>query len=314
MNTIALGSSALRVGRLAYGCWRLVGSGKPTEITPDREEHARQAVLAAVEAGFTLFDHADIYSDGLAETVFGQILRGEPGLRERILLASKCGVRRAGQPAPDLPYRYDLSATHIVESCEESLRRLQTDYLDIYQIHRVDWLADPSEIAGAFARLKEQGKVREFGVCNASPAFVSLLQKFCPMRLLVNQVEINLFKLDFFQNGLAEQCMAEKITPLAWSPLAAGRLCFSGAIELNDAGHAHRIRVRDAIDHVARNYGAARSVIALAWLLQHPSGIVPIIGSTNPANIREAAKAESLTLTREEWYALLEAAIGHRLP
>jgi predicted oxidoreductase len=314
MNTIALGSSALRSSRLAYGCWRIVGAGKPAELTPEREDHARQAILAAVEAGFTLFDHADIYSDGLAETVFGNVLKNEPGLRDRILIASKCGVRRAGQPAADVPYRYDLSADHIIHSCEDSLQRLQTDRIDLYQIHRVDWLADPGEIAEAFSTLKQQGKVREFGVSNALPAFVSLLQKHCPMRLLVNQVEISLLKLDFFQNGLVEQCLAEKITPLAWSPLAAGRLCFSNPIELNDPGHAHRIRVRETVDHLARAHNVPKSVIGLAWLLRHPAGIVPIIGSTNPANIRDAAKADALQLSREEWYMLIEAACGHRLP
>ena len=111
-----------------------------------------------------------------------------------------------------------------------------------------------------------------------------------------------------------EQCMMEKITPLAWSPLAAGRLCFTGPIDLNEPGHAKRIQLRDAIDSVARHHNVSRGVVAIAWLLRHPSGILPIIGSADPNNIKDIAKATMLKLSREEWYTLLEGALGERLP
>jgi len=314
MQQIQLPGSELRCSRLAYGCWRIIAGGKAVEVTPEREEDARKAILAAYENGYTLFDHADIYSDGLAEWVFGRLLKEKKDLRDKILIASKCGIRKAGEPAASAPYRYDFSAQHIVSSCEASLKRLQTDRIDLYQLHRPDFLANPEEVASAFSKLKQQGKVREFGLSNASPAFFGLIQKTCPFKLIVNQIEISLMKLDYFRNGTMEQCTTEKITPLAWSPLAAGRLSFSAAIDLNELGHAKRIQLREAIDLITRERNVSRAVIAVAWLLKHPSGIVPIIGSADPQNIRDMTKAVDLNLTREEWYSLLEGATGERLP
>ncbi len=314
MQQIQLQGSELRCSRLAYGCWRIIAAGKAVEVTPEREEDARRAILAAYEAGYTLFDHADIYSDGLAEWVFGRLLRDKKDLRDQILVASKCGIRRAGEPSASAPYRYDFSAEHIINSCEASLKRLQTDRIDIYQLHRPDYLANPAEVAEAFTKLREQGKVRYFGLSNASPAFFALLQKFCPFKLIVNQVEVSLLKLDYFSNGTVEQCMSEGITPLAWSPLAAGRLSFNGQIDLNEPGHARRIQLRDAVDAIARERNASRAVTAIAWLLRHPSNIVPIIGSADPKNIREITRAVDLQLSREEWYLLMEGSIGQRLP
>jgi len=314
MQQVQLHGTELRCSRLAYGCWRIIAAGKAVELTPDREEDARKAILAAYDSGYTLFDHADVYSDGLAEWVFGRLLREKKDLRDKILIASKCGIRKAGEPTPSAPYRYDFSAQHIVSACEASLKRLQTDRIDIYQLHRPDYLANPEEVAGAFSKLKQQGKVREFGLSNASPAFFALIQKFCPFKLIVNQIEVSLLKLDYFRNGTMEQCMTEKITPLAWSPLGAGRLSFNGPIDLNEPGHAKRIQLRDSVDIVARERDVTRAQVAVAWLLKHPSGIVPIIGSAEPKNIRELVKAVDLDLTREEWYTLMEGAVGDRLP
>jgi predicted oxidoreductase len=314
MQQVQLHGSELRCSRLAYGCWRIIAAGKAVEVTPEREQDARKAILTAYESGYTLFDHADIYSDGLAEWVFGRLLRDQKDLRDKILIASKCGIRKAGDPTPNAPYRYDFSAQYIISSCEASLKRLQTDRIDLYQLHRPDYLANPEEVASAFSKLKEQGKAREFGLSNASPAFFTLLQKACPFRLIVNQVEISLLKLDYFRNGTMEHCMTEKITPLAWSPLAGGRLSFAGPIDLNEPGHAKRIQLREAIDIVARERNVSRTVLAIAWLLKHPSGIVPIIGSADPRNIRDVVKAVDLNLSREEWYTVLEGAMGERLP
>ena len=314
MQQFQLSGTDLRFGRLAYGCWRIIASGKAVEVTPDREADARKSILAAYDAGYTLFDHADIYSDGLAEWVFGRLLKDQKELRDQILIASKCGIRRAGDPGSNAPYRYDFSREHIVKSCEESLQRLQTDRIDLYQLHRPDYLAEPEEVAEAFAQLKKQGKVREFGLSNATPDFFRLIQKYCPFKLAVNQVEISLLKLDFFRNGTMEHCMLENVTPLAWSPLGAGRLAFVGPIDLNEPGHARRIQMRDALDAVARERNLSRPVAALAWLLRHPSGIVPLVGSADPRNIKEMTKALDVKLTREEWYYLLEGALGERLP
>jgi predicted oxidoreductase len=314
MKTIALGASSLHAGRLAYGCWRIAGTWNGAEVTPEGRKLGRRAVLAAYEAGYTLFDHADIYCDGEAEKVFGQALKEVSGMRERVLIASKCGIRKPGEPKPDAPYRYDFSAAYIVRSCEDSLRRLGVETIDLYQLHRPDYLMNPEEVAGAFTALKQAGKVREFGVSNFHPSQLTALQRACPMRLLVNQVEISLAHQASLDDGTLDQCLAERITPMAWSPLAGGQLA-DGATRLLPSQESYRTqKLLPVLDAIAKTRGTSRTVVALAWLLKHPSGIVPIVGSTDPARIRDAAGAVECELSREEWYRLLEAARGERLP
>ena len=306
-------TSSIQVSRLAYGCWRVFGA-EGVEITAEREANARKAIAAAYDAGFTFFDHADVYADGAAEKVFGDVLKQVSGMRERIVIASKCGIRRKGAPHADSPYRYDFSAEHIIRSCEQSLKRLGAEVIDVYQLHRPDYLMDPSEVAGAFGQLKQQGKVREFGVSNFKPHEVDLLQHACPFRLLVHQVEISLARLECFEDGTLAQCLAENMIPMAWSPLAGGRLSETLPIDINSPEHARRIGLRETLDDIARDYGVSRTIIALAWLLKHPAKIIPIVGSAKPERIREAAQAEKVHLSRDEWYRLMEAARGERLP
>jgi len=313
MQTLKLGKSDLVTSLIAYGCWRLAGS-EGAELTPEREARGRQAAIAAYQAGYTLFDHADIYANGEAERIFGQVLKEVSGMRQRILISSKCGICRQGDPKPDSPYRYDFSAGHIIWSCEQSLKRLGVETIDLYQLHRPDYLCDPEEVANVFARLQSSGKVRHFGVSNFCSSQVTALQKACPMPLLVNQVEISLSRLECFKDGTLDQCLAERITPMAWSPLAGGRLGTNDPIDLRDPDHARRLHIREALDLIARDRQTTRAVVALAWLLKHPSRIVPIVGSTDPARITELAQAADLDLSRDEWYRLLEAALGQRLP
>src|ERR1051325_3928647 len=312
MDTIPL-TGSLQASRLGYGCWRILG---PEGIEPNREREtaARKAIAAAYETGFTLFDHADVYADGAAEKIFGEVLKEVGGMRERIVITTKCGIRRKGVPHPDSPYRYDFSAEHIIKSCEQSLKRLRIDTIDIYQLHRPDYLMEPAEVAGAFTRLKQQGKVREFGVINFKPHQLSSLQRACPFPLIVHQVEISLAKLDCFEDGTLDQCLAEKITPLAWSPLSGGRLAATLPTDINSREPARRIGLRETLDDIARDYGVSRTIVALAWLLKHPARIIPILGSTKPERIREASQAYKLQLSRDEWYRLMEAARGERLP
>lgn len=314
METVSLGQSALKASRLAYGCWRIAGNRESGEVTPERVAAGCRAVIAAFEAGFTLFDHADIYAGGEAEKIFGQALKSVPGMRDRVLIASKCGIRKPGEPDAESPYRYDFSAGHIILSCEQSLKRMGVETIDLYQLHRPDYLGDPEEVAQAFARLKQAGKAREFGVSNFRASQLSALQKACPMPLIANQVEISLAKLDCFNDGTLDQCLAEKISPMAWSPLAGGRLGANDPIDLRDPAHAHRLHIRETLDLIARSHEVSRTQVALAWLLKHPSQIIPIVGTTDPERIRELTQAVDVDLTREEWYRLLEAALGQRLP
>lgn len=310
MQTITLGTGTLQTSRLAYGCWRIARAG--VEATDSAT--ARRAVLAAIDAGYTLFDHADIYCDGRAEAAFGAVLRETPALRERVVIATKCGIRFAGDGGPHAPYRYDLSAEHIVRACEGSLRRLGVERIDLYQLHRADWLMDAEEVARAFDSLHRSGKVREFGVSNFRPRQLTLLQRASRWPLMVNQVEISLLQLGAFTDGTLDQCQQEKITPLAWSPLAGGLLA-DGAIDILPAQRGYRPdQALAALDARALGRGSTRMTLALAWLLKHPARIVPIIGSTDPERIRAAVAATELETSREEWYELLTAARGERLP
>jgi predicted oxidoreductase len=313
MNSVTLGASAISVSRLAYGCWRILGP-ENAETTAGREANARRAILAAYETGYTFFDHADVYSDGVAEKIFGDVLKDTPGMRDRIIITTKCGIRRRGVPHPDSPYRYDFSPEYIIKSCEQSLRRLGIETIDLYQLHRPDYLMVTAEVADAFSRLKQAGKVREFGVSNFKPHQIELLQRACPMKLIAHQAEISLEKLEPFEDGTIDQCAGLNMSPLAWSPLAGGRLSETLPIDINSPEHARRIGVRETLEEIARDYGASRTIIALAWLLRHPSGIIPIVGTSKPDRIREAAQAEKVHLSRDEWYRLLEAARGTRLP
>lgn len=314
MQTVQVGRSPLTASRLAYGCWRIAGSTEANKVTPEHEAIGRKAVIAAYEFGYTLFDLADIYCGGACERVFGQALKEVAGMRNRILIATKCGIRKKGEPAPDSPYRYDFSAEHIIHSCEGSLRRLGVETIDLYQLHRPDFLGGPEEVASAFSKLRKAGKVVEFGISNFRPTQVSALQKACPMALVANQIEISLIRLDALQDGTLDQCLMEQITPMAWSPLGGGRLVDPGPIDLQSPDHAHRIHVREVLDLVARERGVTRTVAALAWLLKHPAKIMPIIGSTNAERVRDAVNATEIELTRDEWYRLTEAAVGQRLP
>lgn len=314
MKTQKIGTSRLVSTRLAYGCWRLAGTWNPTEVTAAKIQAGKRAILAAYELGYALFDHADIYCAGQCETIHGAVLKEVRQMRDRILIATKCGIRFAGDPNPDSPGRYDFSANHILRSCEASLKRLGIERIDLFQLHRPDLLMQPHEVAAAFDKLKRQGKVREFGVSNFLPSQLAALQSACPMKLIVNQVEIHLGRLAPFEDGTLDQCLERKITPLAWSPLGGGALATGATVPPN---HPRRNLMRNllkVLDKTAATYGVGRSVIALAWLLKHPSGIIPIVGSVNPDRIRDATRADQLDLDREDWYRLLIAARGQPMP
>jgi predicted oxidoreductase len=314
MKTIEWGRSGLKSSALAYGCWRLAGTWSPAEVTAAVEADGRRAIHAAYDAGFTFFDNADIYTGGVCERILGQALKEVPGMRDRVLVATKGGIRRPGEPQPGSPHRYDSSAEYLVTACEASLRRLGLETVDLYMIHREDFLGDPGEIAETFDRLHQSGKVRSFGLSNFRPSFVTALLKFCRQPIVTHQLEISLARLAPFTDGSLDQCLAEGMTPLAWSPLAGG-LMGDGATKLLPAQQAYRLEaVLPVLDEIAAARGVSRTVIALAWLMKHPGGIVPIVGSARPERIRETAKAADLKLDREEWYRLFVAARGEPLP
>jgi predicted oxidoreductase len=293
---------------------RIVGTWDPAQVDSGRIATAEKAVVTAFESGYTLFDHADIYCSGACESVFGGVLKKASGMRDRVLIATKCGIRGNGEPNPDSPHRFDFSAEHILRSCDQSLKRLGVDVIDIYQLHRPDLLMDPIEVSEAFAKLHSAGKVRTFGVSNFSPSFVSTLKATCPFPIVVNQVEIHLGRLDCFYDGTLDQCLADQITPLAWSPLGGGLLGSGGKVDQRHPKREGLENLLKVLDGVASGYGVSRTVIALAWLLKHPAKIIPIVGSANPNHIRDAAKADGVELDREDWYRILVAARMEPLP
>jgi hypothetical protein len=309
MKTQSIGQTSLQSSRLAYGCWRIATHG---EVAADYAT-AKAAIFAAVDAGYTLFDHADIYCDGEAERVFGRILHENPALRARMTIATKGGIRFKHRPA-GAPVRYDFSRQHLISQAELSLKQLGVECIDLLHLHRPDYLMDAEEVAGAFTALRQAGKVREFGVSNFSPSQFSLLQSRLSFPLAVNQVEVSLVQLYALHDGTLDQCQQLKVTPLAWSPLGAGLLGAGGKDLLPGQAHYNPARVLPVLDRIAQERGLLREVIALAWLLKHPARMIPIVGSTNPARIKQIAQADQVELTREEWYHLVTVARGAEMP
>ena len=297
---IALGNSGLEVAPLGWGMWRL---GEAGEASP------RERVEAALEAGCTLFDTADVYGYrrgsgfGTAETLFGAVLREAPRLRDRIVLATKGGI------APPTPY--DSSAEHLIAACEASLERLGVDYVDLYQIHRPDLLAHPSEVAQALERLRRAGKIRAAGVSNYSASQFEALAGHLPFALASVQNELSPLAIDGLADGSLDAAMRRGTAVIAWSPLAQGRLATApGAL----ADSPRTERVIAALEAIARRDGTSRTAVAYAWIMAHPARPVPLIGSQNPARIREARNAYAVHLTREDWYRILVAARGTQMP
>lgn len=317
MRTTPFGQSDLLSTRLIYGCMRIPGTWDVDKIDDTRRREAFAALDAAVGAGYNHFDHADIYAHGECETIFGGYLRANPGLRDRIIITTKCGIRWMGDPPSQdqtraAPHRYDFSAEWIESSCEGSLRRLGIDTIDVYLLHRPDLLMDPHEIAAAFDRLHAAGKVRHFGVSNFTPSQTSLLQAALDRPLVCNQIEVHPLRLSPFEDGTLDDLYKRGITPTSWSPVAGGRLFQDGGGDAPD--DQHHTALLGALDVEAADQGVSRAAILMAWLLKHPSGILPIVGSRNPGRIRDAVAGESIDLSREAWYRILLAARGKPLP
>jgi predicted oxidoreductase len=290
-----------QVSRLALGLWRLADWGLTDAQVLDLIE-------GCLERGISTFDHADIYGDYGCEQLFGRALALRPSLRDKIQLVTKCGIKlvSARRPAHTI-HHYDTSHQHIVSSAENSLRMFGTDRIDLLLIHRPDPLSDPDEIASAFARLKESGKVLHFGVSNYRPWQFELLASRLDFPLVTNQIELSVMHLEALHDGTVDQCHRRSISPMAWSPLGRGRLFHS------DTQQA--IRLRQSLREVGDAVGdAAIDQVALAWILTHPAGIVPVLGTGKMERIEKAAQAVTIRLSREQWFAIWTASTGQPLP
>ena len=304
MKQIKMGGK-LNVGNIGLGFMRLAALS-PAE--------AEKLIRTALEAGITLMDHADIYGGGRSETLFAEALAATPSVREQMVLQSKCSIRRGW---------YDCSKEYILESVDGILKRLQTDYLDVLLLHRPDALMDPEEVAAAFDQLQQSGKVRNFGVSNMNPLQIELLSKSLNQPLIANQMQMSItqcpmidagFNVNInqpigamYDGGVLDYCRLKDITVQAWSPFQFGR--FEGSF----LGSERYPELNQLIDQLAEKYNTTNSGIAIAWLLRHPAGIVPILGTTNAERVKEICKISELQIDRLEWYELYRAA-GKVLP
>lgn len=283
------------IGPISYGQWR---------YTTGDLAAAQRLIETALDAGMNLIDTADVYGldwggtgFGEVEALLGRVLAQAPSLRDRMVLATKGGIR------PPVPY--DSSDEWLRAACDDSLRRLHVDTIDLYQIHRPDMYAHPADVAATLTALREQGKIREVGVSNHTVAQTTALQAHLPFPIVSTQPEFSAVALDPLRDGTLDQCMATGIVPLAWSPLAGGRLAVGTDIPAELAS---------VLDGLAEREGVERSHIALAFVLAHPSAPVPIIGTQDPARITASTSALGVTLDRSDVYAIVQASDGVPLP
>lgn len=304
MKMLKINDHLPQVSAIGLGCMRLTGL--------QDEKEAGALIDVCMEAGINFFDHADIYAKGEAEAVFGRLMAGRE--REKMVIQTKCAIR---------PGCFDFSKDYILSSVDASLRRLQTEYIDILLLHRPDALMEPEEVAEAFRLLKKEGKVRSFGVSNHNPMQIELLNSCLDEPVCVNQIQFSIahcpsidagFNVNIHndagcvrEGSVIEYCRLKKIRLQAWSPFQYGM--FEGVF----IGNAKFPELNRVMERLAGKYGVSANAIATAWILRHPAGIQTIVGSVNAGRVRDICKAGDMTLTREEWYELYLSA-GKQLP
>jgi predicted oxidoreductase len=287
----------LELSRIVAGMWRM---GDWDMTVEQRIAFIEQCIAL----GVTSFDHADIYGNYGVEGLFGEALRAQPSLRDRMQLISKCGIKLLSNKRPQHTIQhYDTSAAHIVASAEESLRQLHTDRLDLLLIHRPDPLMDFDEIAETFEGLRAAGKVKHFGVSNFSRhQFESLHRRIA---LATNQVEFSPLHLAPLYDETFDGLQDQRVAPMIWSPLGGGRLFRDDAASTP---------LRAAIEQVAAETGRPFASVVFAWIMRLPCAPIPLTGSGRIEAIAEAALATQFTLTRTQWFGILRAAQGHDVP
>lgn len=308
MKTLTPANTSLNASNVILGLMRI------SELSDDE---IRELFDAAREAGINFFDHADVYGgDHGCERRFGEAVTLSSTDREEIVLQSKVGIRDG---------YFDFSAEHILESVDESLRALKTDYMDVLLLHRPDTLVEPEEVAEAFDQLTDAGKVRTFGVSNQTPGQMELLKRYVRQPLVFNQVQlsithspllaagiaVNMAGLDQSidrDNGVLDYCRLNDITLQAWSPFQKG---FFDGVFVGDRKNYPELN--DQLDALAKKYDVTPTGIAVAWITRHPADIQVVLGTTKPHRVRESAAGSDIPLTRQEWYGLFTAA-GHVVP
>ncbi|PEI88505.1 oxidoreductase [Bacillus pseudomycoides] len=288
----------LEFSRIIQGFWRLA------EWNMSKQE-LLSFIENCMEMGITTFDHADIYGGYTCESLFGEALQLQPSLRDNMQIVTKCGI------APPSPKRYvahyNTSTKHIVKSVEQSLQNLHTDYIDLLLIHRPDPFMDPSEAAEAFTRLKQEGKVRHFGVSNFLPSQFNMLSSYLDFPLITNQIEVSAMQLEHFEKGTIDLCQEKRISPMIWSPLAGG--------EIFTSQNERAVRLRETLQKIANELNVdGIDIVMYAWLLAHPAKMMPIVGSGKLDRVKSAIAATKLTLDRQQWFTIFESSNGHPVP
>ncbi|PJI08628.1 MULTISPECIES: aldo/keto reductase [Clostridium] len=306
MKNINIGKGEINnASQISLGCMRING------ITI---EEASTLINTALDEGINFFDHADIYGGGECEEVFARAINMNPSVREKLIIQSKCGIRKG---------YYDFSKEHILSSVDKSLKRLKTDYLDILLLHRPDTLMEPEEVAEAFDILYDSGKVKSFGVSNQNPMQMELMNKYLNHKIIINQLQFSIAHTGIIDSGInvnmknnssinrdgsvLEYCRLKGITIQPWSPFQYG--FFEGVFLDNDKFP----ELNKKINEIAESRGVTNTTIAIAWILRHPAKMQPIVGTTNPKRLKEICKASEIELTRQEWYSIYRAA-GNVLP
>ena len=285
------------ISRIVHGHWRLNDWNlSPQELLTFSKK--------AIELGVTTIDHAAIYGDYSCEKRFGEALKLDPRFREKIEIVTKCGLNLISSKFPERAIKhYDFSYQHIVSSAENSLKQFGIEQIDVLLLHRPSPLYNPHEVARAFTDLKNAGKVAHFGVSNFTPQQFSTLNSFLTDKLITNQIELSPYNLEHFDNGNIDFLIQNNVKPMAWSPLAGGKLL----TETNEKA----VCIQKVLAKIAKQKNdAAIEEIAYSWLLKHPVEIIPIVGSGKFERLAYAVKALQIDLSTEEWFEIYQAITG----
>lgn len=304
MQTIQLHPSLPHFSRIVYGAWRM------NDDVDNSPKDALEKIHAALGAGITTFDHADIYGDYSCETLFGAALRLDPSIKARTQHVTKCDIMLLSEKYPERRVKhYDTTPAHIKASVDASLARLGLDVLDVLLIHRPDPFMDAAATGACLDELVKVGKIRAAGVSNFKTWDWDLLQANMTSPLVTNQLEISLLARETFTDGTLAQAQQHKAPPMAWSPLGGGSLF----IDNESDGDGAAWRVRPALMRMAENYGVRTDAVAIAWLLAHPANILPVLGTTQIPRIERLADAFKVDMSRETWFELFELANGQEV-
>ena len=285
--------SKIIAGTMSWGVWGKIFN----------TNEMQRMIETTVDLGISSFDHADIYGGYTTESAFGTAFSKTGISRSSVQFITKCGIQLVTPNRPNTIKHYDCSKAYIMSSAEASLKQLQTDYLDVLLIHRPSPLMHPYEVMEAIEQLKKEGKINHFGVSNFTPSQMDLIAS--EVAIAVNQIEFSVVQCQALFDGRLDQMLTQKITPMAWAPL--------GAI-FSEETTPQKKRILDQLESLAAVYNATPDQLMLAWILQHPSGIHPVIGSTNLERIKAASKAVSIHLSTQDWFRILEASQGHQVP